>query len=53
MEKRKSNVVVTIFAIITVVAIAMVVILRGMLNRNEGEEMADVGTFGADLSTLI
>lgn len=39
MEKRKSNVVVTIFAIITVVAIAMVVILRGMLNRNEGEEM--------------
>jgi len=39
VEKRRSGMVVTIFAIITVVAIVFVVLLRNLLNRNEGEAM--------------
>ena len=39
MERRKSGMVVTIFVVLTVVALALVVILRNVLNRNEGEEM--------------
>lgn len=39
MERRKSGMVVTIFAILTVAAIVLVVILRNVMNRNEGEEM--------------
>ena len=39
VERRKSGMVVTIFAILTVAALALVVILRNVMNRNEGEEM--------------
>jgi len=39
MERRKSGMVVTIFAVLTVVALVLVVILRNVMNRNEGEEM--------------
>lgn len=39
VEKRRSGMVVTIFAIITVVAIVFVVLLRNLMNRNEGEAM--------------
>lgn len=39
VERRKSGMVVTIFAILTVAAIVLVVILRNVMNRNEGEEM--------------
>lgn len=39
MERRKSGMVVTIFAILTVAAIVLVVILRNVMNRKEGEEM--------------
>lgn len=39
MERRKSGMVVAIFAILTVAAIVLVVILRNVMNRNEGEEM--------------
>lgn len=39
MERRKSGMVVTIFVVLTVAAIVLVVILRNMMNRNEGEEM--------------
>ena len=39
MERRKSGMVVTIFAILTVAAIVLVVILRNVMSRNEGEEM--------------
>jgi len=39
VERRKSGMVVTIFVVLTVAAIVLVVILRNMMNRNEGEEM--------------
>ena len=39
MERRKSGMVVTIFAILTVAAIVLVVILRNVMSRNDGEEM--------------
>ena len=39
VERRKSGMVVTIFAVLTVVALVLVVILRNVMNRNEGEEM--------------
>lgn len=39
VERRKSGMVVTIFVILTVAALVLVVILRNMMNRNEGEEM--------------
>ena len=39
MERRKSGMVVAIFAVLTVAAIVLVVILRNVMNRNEGEEM--------------
>lgn len=39
MEKRRSGTIVTIFAIITVTAIVLVVLLRNLMNRNEGEAM--------------
>jgi len=39
VERRKSGMVVAIFAVLTVAAIVLVVILRNMMNRNEGEEM--------------
>ncbi len=39
VERRKSGVVVAIFAVLTVVALVLVVILRNVMNRNEGEEM--------------
>ena len=39
VERRKSGMVVTIFVILTVAVLVLVVILRNVMNRNEGEEM--------------
>lgn len=39
MEKRKSGIVVIVFLIITVAAIVFVVLLRNMMNRNEGKAL--------------